>query len=54
MSSLDRKLVKHQLLVKEGFRPFKQPARRMALEVMLKVKEDVERMLKAGFIWPIR
>lgn len=52
MLGLDRELVEHQLVVEEEFRPFKQPFRRMAPEIMLKVKE-VERLLKAGFIRPI-
>lgn len=54
MPGLNRELVERRLLVNEVFRPFKQPTRRMAPEVMLKVKEEVERLVKADFIWPIR
>ncbi|XP_073051308.1 uncharacterized protein [Primulina eburnea] len=51
---LDRKLVEHRLPLKEGFKPFQQPSRCMSKEVELKVKEEVEKMLKAKFIKPIR
>ncbi|XP_075483761.1 uncharacterized protein LOC142523912 [Primulina tabacum] len=48
------KLVEHRLPLKEGFKPFQQPSRRMSKEVELKVKEEVEKLLKAKFIKPIR
>lgn len=54
MPGLDRNLVEHQLPIKEGFRPFKQPSRRMSPEIVAKVKEEIERLLDAGFIKPIR
>lgn len=54
MPSLDRRLVEHRLSVKEGFRPFKQPPCRTAIEVMLKVKKEIKRLLKARFIQPIK
>ncbi|GKV11349.1 hypothetical protein SLEP1_g22613 [Rubroshorea leprosula] len=47
---LDRNLVEHRLPIKEDFKPFKQPPRRMSPEVTLKVKEEIERLLKVGFI----
>ena len=50
MPGLDRSLVEHQLPIKPGFRPYKHPPRRMANKVILKVKEEIERLLKAGFI----
>ncbi|GKV43753.1 hypothetical protein SLEP1_g51005 [Rubroshorea leprosula] len=50
MSGLDRKLVEHKLPIVEGFRPYKQPPRRMSAEVTLKVKEEIEWLVKAGFI----
>ncbi|GKV17163.1 hypothetical protein SLEP1_g27699 [Rubroshorea leprosula] len=43
MPSLDRKLVEHKLPIAEGFR-------RMSAEVTLKVKEEIERLAKAGSI----
>ncbi|GKV50000.1 hypothetical protein SLEP1_g56718 [Rubroshorea leprosula] len=53
-SSLDRKLVEHKLLIAEGFRPYKQLPRCMSAEVTLKVKEEIERLVKAGFIQTCR
>ncbi|XP_059663595.1 uncharacterized protein LOC132309293 [Cornus florida] len=50
MPGLPRQLVEHRLPIKEGFRPFKQVPRRMSTEVTMKVKEEIERLLKAGFI----
>ncbi|GKV43692.1 hypothetical protein SLEP1_g50953 [Rubroshorea leprosula] len=50
MPGLDRKLVEHKLPIAEGFRPYKQPPRRMFAEVTLKVKKEIERLVKAGFI----
>ncbi|GKV29945.1 hypothetical protein SLEP1_g38818 [Rubroshorea leprosula] len=50
MLGLDQKLVEHKLPIAEGFRPYKQPSRRMFAEVILKVKEEIERLVKAGFI----
>lgn len=54
MQGLDRKLVKHCLPLKEVFRLFKQPPKRMLAEVTLKVKEKVERMMKAELIRMVR
>jgi hypothetical protein len=42
MPSLSRELVEHRLLVKSGFRPYKQPARRFNLIIHDQVKEEVE------------
>ncbi|CAL8115815.1 unnamed protein product [Prunus armeniaca] len=50
MPGLDRELVEHKLLIKEGYLPVKQARRRMYMDIELKVKEEVERLLKAGFI----
>ncbi|KAF7149895.1 hypothetical protein RHSIM_Rhsim02G0049800 [Rhododendron simsii] len=50
MPGLPRDLVGHELPIQSGFMPFKQPPRRMSSEVELKVKEEIERLLKAGFI----
>ncbi|XP_075515394.1 uncharacterized protein LOC142550036 [Primulina tabacum] len=54
MPGLDRKLVEHRIPLKEGFKPFHQPSRRMSKEVELKVKEEVEKLLKDKFIKQIR
>jgi hypothetical protein len=50
MPSLSQELVEHRLPIKSGFRPYKQPARRFNLIIHDRVKEEVERLLKAGFI----
>ncbi|GKV33401.1 hypothetical protein SLEP1_g41920 [Rubroshorea leprosula] len=48
--SLDRELVEHRLPINKGYKPYKQPPHRMSPEVILKVKEEVERLHKVGFI----
>ena len=50
MPGLSRELVECRLPIREGCRPFKQQPRRMSPEVTLKVKDKIERLLKAGFI----
>ncbi|KAI5313602.1 hypothetical protein L3X38_042778 [Prunus dulcis] len=52
MPGLDRQLVKHKLPIKDGYLPVKQARRRMSIDTELKVKEEIERLLKAGFIRP--
>ncbi|CAL2256435.1 unnamed protein product [Prunus armeniaca] len=52
MPGLDRELVEHKLPIKEGYLPVKQARRRMSMDIELKVKEEIERLLKAGFIRP--
>ncbi|KAI5339318.1 hypothetical protein L3X38_018590 [Prunus dulcis] len=52
MPGLDRELVEHKLPVKEGYLLVKQGRRRMYMETELKVKEEIERLVKAGFIRP--
>ena len=42
------------LPIKPEFHPFQQPPRRMFKEVELKVKEEIEKLLKAKFIRPTR
>jgi hypothetical protein len=42
MPSLSQELVEHQLPIKSGFRPYKQPARRFNLIIHDRVKEEVE------------
>ncbi|XP_068302687.1 uncharacterized protein [Pyrus communis] len=50
MPGLDRNLVEHELRIKEGCKPFRQPPRRFSNEVQLGIKEELVRLLKAGFI----
>ena len=54
MLGLDRRLVELRLLIKSEFYPFQQPPRRMSKEVKLKVKEEIEKLLKDTFIKPTR
>ncbi|XP_073123460.1 uncharacterized protein [Henckelia pumila] len=54
MPELNQKLAEHRLPIKDDFKPYKQPARRMSKEVEAKVKEEIEKLVKAGFIRPIR
>ncbi|KAI5343708.1 hypothetical protein L3X38_011584 [Prunus dulcis] len=52
MPGLDRQLVEQKLPIKDGYLPVKQARRRMSMDTELKVKEKIERLLKAGFIRP--
>ena len=54
MPGLDRGLVEHCLSIWPEFHPFQQPPRKTFKEVELKVKEEIEKLLKAKFIRPIR
>ena len=54
MPRLDRSLVKHYLPIKMEFHPFQQMPIRMSKEGELKVKEEIEKLLKAKFIIPTR
>jgi hypothetical protein len=54
MLGLSRDLVEPCLPMKQGFRPFKQSTRNFHLEVVSKVKEEVDQLLQAGFIQPCR
>ncbi|XP_020970106.1 uncharacterized protein LOC110268352 [Arachis ipaensis] len=50
MPGLSRELVEHQLPLKANVKPVKQPLRRFTLEVVQKIKEEIERLLKAKSI----
>ncbi|KAM1677921.1 hypothetical protein ACFXTN_034692 [Malus domestica] len=50
MPGLDRTLVKHELHIKPGCKPFCQPPRRFSTEVQLGIKDELVQLLKAGFI----
>jgi hypothetical protein len=54
MPGLERSLVEHQLPLKRGFWPHKQPARNFSAKIVDTVKEEVGWLLKAGFIQPCR
>jgi hypothetical protein len=50
MPGLSRNLVEHRLPIKAGFRPYKQPARRFNPSIYDRIKEEINRLLDAGFI----
>ncbi|KAI5335367.1 hypothetical protein L3X38_025500 [Prunus dulcis] len=52
MPGLDRRLVECKLPIKEGYLPVEQAMKRMSMETELKVKKEIERLDKAGFIRP--
>jgi hypothetical protein len=52
MPGLRSELVEHRLSIKAGFRPYKQGARNFKPEIVGRVKEEVDRLLQAGFIQP--
>jgi hypothetical protein len=54
MPELSRELIEHQLPIKAGFRPYKQGAQNFKPEIIRRVKEEVDRLLQAGFIKPCR
>ncbi|CAN6560074.1 unnamed protein product [Malus baccata var. baccata] len=54
MPGLDATLVEHRMPIKEGYKPVKQAPRRMSKEMEEKVKEEIERLVKAGFIRPAK
>jgi hypothetical protein len=45
MPGLSRELVEHWLLIKAGFRPYKQGARNFKPEIIGRVKEEVDTAL---------
>jgi hypothetical protein len=54
MPGLSRELVEHRLSIKAGFRPYKLGAHNFKLEIIKRVKEEVDRLLQARFIQPCR
>src|ERR1044072_7239915 len=50
MPGLSRDLVEHRLPIRQDKRPVKQSPRRFAPEVVLKIKEEIERLLRSKFI----
>ena len=50
MPGIDPDIVQHRILTLPKVRPVKQKLRRMKPEWMLKIKEEVIKQLKAGFI----
>jgi hypothetical protein len=55
MPGLDRSIVEHKLPIKPGYRPYKQPPRKIYKDsILADVKKEVERLLEANFIRPCR
>jgi hypothetical protein len=52
MPGLSSDLVEHHLPIKRGFWPYKQPSRSFNVRIVVRVKEEVDRLLYAGFIHP--
>jgi hypothetical protein len=52
MPGLSRTLMEHALLIKPEFRPYRQPARNYSPDLVDRIKEEIERLLKANFIRP--
>ncbi|XP_074299519.1 uncharacterized protein LOC141630637 [Silene latifolia] len=50
MPGIDREIVEHRIPIKPGFKPVKQKLCRMRSELSLKVKEEIDKQLKVGFI----
>jgi hypothetical protein len=54
MPRVSRELIQHWLMIKAGFRPYKQGAQNFKPEIVRRVKEEVDRLLQAEFIQPCR
>ncbi|KAK2436375.1 hypothetical protein QL285_021373 [Trifolium repens] len=54
MPGLSREMVELKLPIKAGKKPVKQLPRRFAPEIMSKIKEEIERLLKSKFIRAVR
>ena len=54
LSPMSRDLVEHRLPIKSGFRPHKQPPRHFNSNLYDRIKEEIDRLLKARFIQPRR
>ena len=54
MFGLDRSIIKHQLPIKPGYRPFKQAPRRFNSNVLDDIKKETKMLLEAKFIRPCR
>jgi hypothetical protein len=54
MPRLSRELIEYRQPIKAGFRPYKQGARNFKLEIVGRLKEEVDWLLQAEFIQPCR
>ena len=53
MPGIDPKIAQHHIDTHDHMVPIKQKLRRMRTESLLKIKEEVTKQLKVGFIKPI-
>ena len=54
MPGLSRSIVEHRLPIKPGYRPYRQPPRKVDPKIHDAVKEEITRLYEAGFIRPCR
>ena len=54
MQGLDRSIAEHCLPIKPGYRPYRQPPRKVDPKLYDAVKEEITRLYEAGFIRPCR
>jgi hypothetical protein len=52
MHGLSRELVEHRLPIKDGFKPYKQHPCQFNSIIYDRLKEEINRLLQAGFIQP--
>ena len=50
MPSLSTEIVEHQLPMRPEYKPVQQNLKRVKLEMLLKIKEEVKKQLDAGFL----
>ena len=53
MPGLDESLVTHELHISLGSKPIKQSARVFRPEIEIQIKEEIDKLLRVGFIKPI-
>ncbi len=53
MKGVHPSVCSHHIYIKEGFKPVRKPQRRMNLALKDIVKEELQKMLDVGFIYPI-
>ena len=53
MKGVNPSVCTHRIYIKEDFKPVMQPQRRMNLALKYIVKDELQKLLDAGFIYPI-
>ena len=54
MLGIDPSVIQHELPVKPGCAPVVQSPRRLAPDLIPKIKEEIAKLLVAGFIQPVK